>query len=268
MTGGFFEDVNVCMKKFAFIFLLIFILPSVVSARWKKLPVLVYHHIQDPAKSDVSCTPKQFESQIQAIIDEGYTPLTLSQIRKYLAGGLKQIVLPVAITFDDGYESLYKYALPIAKKLKVPMSVFVITYRIGKKPQFTQYLSISETREMSDSNYFQFGSHSNDLHTDIIRIFNSFASYNNPVEKLVRRDLRLSYRKLKIITGKKPIALAWPYGKYNNTTTKIARDVGFKLHFTSNFGYNEVGGNPFAIKRIPVSARDNVKSVLKKIRGY
>lgn len=258
------------MKKCLWTTLLVIMLlvPSASSARWRRLPVLVYHHIQEKINSDVACTPSQFQKQMEAILDAGYTPLSFAQIRLYLAGGQHQDVLPVAITFDDGYASLYRYALPIAKKYKIPMAIFLITSRIGKKPQFTRYLSISNIREMVDSGYIEFGSHSDDLHTDLMRIYNSFDSYDNPVEKLVKRDLLLSFRKLKIVTGKKPIALAWPYGKYNTNTTKIAHEVGFKLHFTSDFGYNDIGGNPFAIKRVPVTSRDTPESVLKKLRGY
>lgn len=256
-------------KAFGSTLLIIMVLvPNILSARWRRLPVLVYHHIQEKVNSDVACTPNQFQKQMQAILDAGYTPLSFAQIRLYLAGGQHKDVLPVAITFDDGYESLYQYAFPVAKKYKIPMAIFLITSRIGKKPQFTKYLSISEIREMVDSGYIEFGSHSDDFHTDIMRIYDAFDLIDNPIEKLVKRDLLLSYRKLKIVTGTKPIALAWPYGKYNANTTKIAKKIGFKLHFTSDFGYNDIGGNPFAIKRVPVTSRDTPETVLKKLRGY
>ena len=241
------------------------------NAAWYKLPVLVYHHIQDPVKSDVSCTPKQFEEQMNAILAAGFTPLRLSQVRNYLSGILDiKSLKPVLITFDDGYESLHEFALPVSKKLKIPMTVFVVTSRIGKKPQFARYLSERQIREMADSGYWEFGSHSHDLHTDVLRIYNAFniKSSDNPVLEMIKRDLRLSSYRLKGLLGQRPLAIAWPYGKYNNMITNVARKAGFKLHFTSNKGYNEKGGNPFAIKRIPVSSRDTAKSVLIKIKGY
>ncbi|MDD3148568.1 MAG: polysaccharide deacetylase family protein, partial [Candidatus Riflebacteria bacterium] len=113
------------------------------------LPVLVYHHIQEHVTSDVSCTPEQFAAQIMALKKAGYTPISLTQARLFLAGALCDIARPVLITFDDGYESLYTYALPVAKKLEVPMSIFVVTARIGRKPQFARYLSDNQIREMS-----------------------------------------------------------------------------------------------------------------------
>jgi peptidoglycan/xylan/chitin deacetylase (PgdA/CDA1 family) len=231
------------------------------------LPVLVYHHIQPEAKSDVSCTPQQFETQIKAILAAGYKPINLEQTSRFLLGTLSdKIERPVLITFDDGYESLYHYALPVARECLVPMTVFIVTSRIGRRPQFADYLDELQIKEMMESGFWDFGSHTHDLHTDILRIIEAFGTVKaNPVLRLVARDLALSSARLESITGKKPVAIAWPYGKFSSDTTALARLAGYRLHFTSILGYNEVGANPFAIKRIPVSSRDTAFSVLKKI---
>lgn len=232
------------------------------------LPVLVYHHIQEKVQSDVSCTPEQFDLQIAALKQSGFTPLNLAQTRLYLAGALKDFIKPVLITFDDGYESLYHYARPVAEKYQVPMTVFVITARIGRKPQFAAYLNERQIKEMADSGFFDFGSHTHDLHTDSITIFNAFEPTDeNPVLVLLQRDLRMSSQRFELILGQRPTAIAWPYGKYNSAFSSIARKSGFRLHFTSASGYNEPGANPFAIKRIPITSRDTPESVLKKAVG-
>lgn len=232
------------------------------------LPVLVYHHLQETVQSDVSCTPEQFESHIMALQKAGFTPLTMNQARLFLAGALDNVARPILITFDDGYASLYKYALPVARKFKVPMSVFVVTSRIGRKPQFARYLSETQIKEMAESGLFDFGSHTHDLHTDSLRILEAFGpGADNPVLFMINRDLRLSSARLEAITGHRPEALAWPYGKFNHNYSAIARQNNFILHFTSASGYNEPNANPYAIKRIPVTARDNVVALLRKARG-
>jgi len=238
------------------------------AAQANVLPVLVYHHIQEKVSSDVSCTPEQFDSHIHALKNAGYTPLTLAQARLFMAGALNDVEKPVLITFDDGYESLHQFALPIATKYQVPMSVFVVTSRIGRKPQFARYLEESQIREMAASGFFFFGSHTHDLHTESTKIFEAFGpASDNPFLRLLSRDLRLSSARLEAITGQRPEAIAWPYGKYNPDFTTIARQNGYKLHFTSASGYNEPGTNPFAIKRIPITSRDTAISVLRKAGG-
>ena len=232
-----------------------------------RLAVLVYHHLEDPTRSDVSCTPTQFDAQMAALQAEGFTPLNLAQIRLFLAGGLPSVEKPVAITFDDGYESLYHHALPIARARKIPMIAFVVTSRLGRQPQFTRYLSPAQIREMAATGWFEFGSHTHDLHTDLLRIWESFRSTPNPLLPVVSADLAQSQGRLREILGHPATALAWPYGKYTPETRKAARHQGFLLHFTSLSGANEPGGDPYGIKRLPVSSRDTPDSVVRKAGG-
>ncbi len=249
-----------------FVFCLLFVVVgSLASADdASSLAVLVYHHIQPKVTSDVSCTPEQFAEQMQALLGAGFMPLTLTQTRLFLAGVLS-VDQPVLITFDDGYESLYNFALPVARRLKIPMTVFMITARVGRRLQFAEYLTAHQIREMTESGYFDFGSHTHDLHTDSLAIYEAFAGHpENPVLRLLQRDLRISTSRLQAIVGERPLALAWPYGKFNPEFSAIARNSGFRLHFTSVYGYNETGSNPFAIKRIPITSRDTAESVLRK----
>ncbi len=237
------------------------------AAAGGRLTVLVYHHLEDPARSDVSCTPAQFDAQMAALQGAGFTPLNLAQIRLFLAGGLPDVEKPVAITFDDGYESLYHHALPVARARRIPMIAFVVTSRLGRQPQFTRYLSPAQIREMAATGWFEFGSHTHDLHTDLLRIWDSFKSVPNPLLPVVGADLAQSQGRLREILGKPATALAWPYGKYTPETRKAARRQGFLLHFTSLSGSNEPGGDPYGIKRLPVSSRDTPDSVVRKAGG-
>jgi peptidoglycan/xylan/chitin deacetylase (PgdA/CDA1 family) len=232
-----------------------------------RLPVLVYHHLADPAIDDVACTPAQFVGQMKALLAAGFTPLTLRQVRLFLTGGPLPGEKPVLITFDDGYESLYHHALPVAVALEMPMTVFLVTARLGRTPQFLRYLDEHQIREMNASGFFEFGSHTHDLHTDLLRIATAFPAGPNPVDETVRQDLLASRDILARLLGKPPFALAWPFGKYTPGLTRAARDAGFLLHFTSRFGYNEPGCDPFALKRIPVSRRDTPASVVRKAVG-
>lgn len=247
-----------------FLVFVVNLVSSLSAADPQRLAVLVYHHIQPRVTSDVSCTPEQFAEQMQALLAAGFTPLSLIETRQFLAGTL-DVKKPLLITFDDGYASLYHFALPVAKRYRIPMTIFMITARAGRRMQFARYLDDRQMRDMVASGYFDFGSHTHDLHTDTLAIYNAFAGHpENPVLHLLQRDLRISASRLEAILGKRPVALAWPYGKFNQRFSTIARNAGFKLHFTSIHGYNESGANPYAIKRIPVTSRDTAESVVRK----
>jgi peptidoglycan/xylan/chitin deacetylase (PgdA/CDA1 family) len=232
-----------------------------------ELAVLVYHDIDPEASSDVSCTPMQFAEQMKTILQHGYRPLTMDETRLFLLGVMPEIQRPVLITFDDGYESVFSFALPIALQMRIPMTVFVVTSRIGLKPQFLQYLSTDQIARMADSGFFDFGSHTHDLHVNNVTISQAFFSRPNPFLSHVRQDLIHSKETLEAILRKPVRALAWPYGKYDWDMTETARECGFSLQFTSRTGYNPPGTNPLGIKRIPVTIRDTPATVLKKLRN-
>lgn len=245
----------------------IVVLGTTLASPSEKLAVLVYHHIEDPATSDVSCTPEQFESQMSALLANGFTPVRLDEARTFLEGGRGRAKKPVLITFDDGYESLYRHALPVARKLGVPMTVFVVTSRIGLKPQFARYLSREQIREMAGSGLFEFGSHTDDLHTDLMRIWNAFAPAPVSLASAVAADLERSRKTLAEIVGTPPLSIAWPYGKFNRDTTRIALDAGMNLHFTSRSGYSAPGDDVLEIRRVPVTRRDTPATAVRKARG-
>ena len=232
-----------------------------------ELAVLVYHDIDPQATSDVSCTPTQFAEQMRAILHSGYQPVSLEETRLFLLGAIPGARRPVLITFDDGYESVYTYALPLAVQLRIPMTVFVVTSRIGLKPQFLPYLTREMISRMATSGLFDFGSHTHDLHVNSLMIAEAFHTRPNPFLTHVRQDLVQSRDTLESITKRKVTALAWPYGKYDWEMTETARQCGFFLHFTSRFGYNPPGSNPLGIKRIPVTIRDTPETILKKLRN-
>jgi len=43
---------------------------------------------------------------------------------------------PVVLTFDDGYRSCYTHALPLARELQVPLSIFLVPEYVGSEKRF------------------------------------------------------------------------------------------------------------------------------------
>lgn len=236
----------------------------------KSLTVLVYHHIEELVNSDVSCTPLQFEEHMKALLSEKVRFVNLNDLYKIIIGGINSFTDKenlVMVTFDDGYESLYHYALPIAKKYQIPMVVFMITSRLGLKPQNVRYLSEEQIKEMIGSGLFEFCSHTHNFHTNILVMYNSFnPQLINSFEQVIEYDLMISKKILQNLTDKLCFAIAWPYGKFNRQIQKIALNCGYKVQFTSLFGKNYNIIDPISIKRIPVSKRDKAIHIVKKIQ--
>jgi peptidoglycan/xylan/chitin deacetylase (PgdA/CDA1 family) len=86
------------------------------------VPILMYHVINDPpsgAPFPLLYVPAaEFDAQMQALKDAGWTAVTLDQLEANWTTGAKLPAgKPFVITFDNGYYSQYSAALPELKRL-------------------------------------------------------------------------------------------------------------------------------------------------------
>ena len=91
-----------------------------------KVPILMYHSISS-RKSKLSVTQNNFEKQMQFLRKNNYKSISFDDL-DYLDNKSKYFI----ITFDDGYENVFKYALPILKKFNFTSTCFFVTNYIGK----------------------------------------------------------------------------------------------------------------------------------------
>ena len=167
----------------------------------QKVPILIYHSIDEftgHGSKELYVTPQNFEKQMIYLRDHGYTLLTFDRWKD-----LYRVNKPIFITFDDGYKNNLK-AFEIFRKLKNEHfkptgTIFVISDFIGRSNR----LSISDLKEMADSGMISVQSHTA-THTDLTKVQN------------YEFELKKSKEKIQKITGKPVIALAYPYGNFND----------------------------------------------------
>jgi peptidoglycan/xylan/chitin deacetylase (PgdA/CDA1 family) len=86
--------------------------------------VLCYHAVSDDWPDLLSVPPATFARQVGGLVDRGYRGVRFREIG---AGTGRRL----AVTFDDGYVSVYEQALPILERLGIPATVFVPTDHVG-----------------------------------------------------------------------------------------------------------------------------------------
>ncbi len=91
--------------------------------------VLCYHAVSDEWPSRLAVTCEQLESHVGRLIKRGYEGVTFSDAVLGDPEGKR-----VAVTFDDGYESMLTAAAPVLANLGVPATVFVPTDFPDAKP--------------------------------------------------------------------------------------------------------------------------------------
>ncbi len=165
------------------------------------MPILIYHSIDEfkgHGSKDLYVSPENFEKQMMYLRDHGFTLLTFERWQD-----INKVKKPIFITLDDGYKNNLN-VLSTFKKLessnfKPTGTIFVISDFIGRSNR----LSKSDIKMMVDSGLFSIQSHTA-THPDLTKI------------KDYQYELKGSRDKIQQITGKPVIALAYPYGMYNN----------------------------------------------------
>ena len=186
---------------------------------------LMYHKIsENPEEHSAYCiSPEAFEEDIRYLKEQGYSFCTASEAKK-----TEKQKKRVFITFDDGYESDYLYALPILEKYNAKATFFVIGSNIGNHDHITK----EHLYMLAQSPLVEIGSHSYDLHNHTIDAIKAFF-YSGETEKLVG-DFQKNAFFLESITKQPVETLSYPNGIWTKKIDDALRSTGFIATFTSD----------------------------------
>ena len=195
------------------------------------IPVLMYHNITEnySASTDgANITPKRFEEQMTGILERGYTPIFVADYYNSVERGKPLPENPIIVTFDDGYLSNYKIAFPILKKLNIPATIFIVTATVGATAESgrvgTSHFTWEQAKEMQQSGIIDIHSHSH-THRDMTSL--------SPAQ--LQEELRLSRYLIEKNLGKNCYVFSYPFGKYNETTSRLARMAGYRMQILVNY---------------------------------
>lgn len=214
------------------------------SSYTKKLPVLLYHHLDSEVTNDMIVSPKRFEEQMKAISSHGYTAVTVDDVINYIEKGIDLPEKPVMITFDDGYLSNATIGAPILHKYGLNAVVFSVgeTYGATHYPdteiEIYPHFGEEETKKLSASGILDVQSHSFGMHQNAS--YEEGEAYENMQKKETETDaqyverMKTDWKKWEETVGKTPKALAFPHGKSDLLTQAVLNELGIKLTFSTN----------------------------------
>lgn len=231
------------------IILIILILTSFVHA---DVSVLCYHKITQKPKSIYDVSVVEFEKQIKILLDNKYRIIRISD----LLDGIEKKNIPekaVIITVDDGDISNYEFAYKIAKKYKIPITLFIYTDYISRGGRSISWEKLEELAKAG----VDIGSHTR-THPYLTKLKNI-----KSVEKEIKESKDIIEDKLKI----KVKFFAYPYGLYNNVIEDIVIKSGYESALTLDWGNNDLNTNRFRIKRKLVLSNMNIKKFMDIVAG-
>jgi peptidoglycan/xylan/chitin deacetylase (PgdA/CDA1 family) len=208
-----------------------------------------------------------FERHLAYLEENGYRTVTMNEVLDHMRGEEVLCGKCVVLTFDDGDESVYRYAYPLLEKYGMRGTIFIITSKMGQQWNDLSISSIDQLREMQRSGVMAIESHTHDMHSKLKRgdnphpTFDLFALSDSPEERdAVLRDLEKSRRLIKHLFGEESRILAWPFGFGSAPSDSIARDAGFDGICSLWPGTNGVGDSPYFIKRYTITARTSLRT--------
>jgi peptidoglycan/xylan/chitin deacetylase (PgdA/CDA1 family) len=224
------------------------------------MTILCYHAVDPGWRSVLSIPPQDFGAQLRWLLaHRRVLDLTEAVQRLDPHGGLPRG--GVALTFDDGFRSVYEHAFPLLRTAKQPATVFIVTDTLTPAGRHADWvddppnrplptLSAEEIREMLEAG-LRFGSHSAS-HRDLTQL--------SDAECL--RDLRDSRETLEEVLGCPVHLLAYPRGWHDERVRRLTQRAGFSHAFSLPERSERAG--PLAVPRVGVYRGNGVRALALK----
>jgi peptidoglycan/xylan/chitin deacetylase (PgdA/CDA1 family) len=183
--------------------------------RSKTFVILTYHNISQEKRS-------KFEAQMRTLIKVGQPVMLGTSI------GVYNLYNRIAVSFDDGYQSVFENAMPIMRQLSIPATVFVTTGCLGKKPTWvSSEHEFANERVLSEEQLAE-------LPEDIFTIGVHSVTHPKLGEvdaAVVKRELYDSKRAIEKIINRKVKLISLPYGSYCKNIIQDCIDAGYDKIF-------------------------------------
>ena len=227
---------------------------------YQTVPVLSYYRLSKNKPSKIAITQDDFKAQMKYLKDNGYHVITLDQLLGFLDYQEQIPEKSVAITFDDGWISVYDIALPILKEYGFPATIFIYTDFVGGG----KAMSWNHIKELSQAGFdiqCQTKTHRN---LAVLKNKESFREYFDSLEMEISYPKKLIETKL----NKECNCLAYPYGKTNNLVIAMLKKHGYRAAFTVDNKSNPFFIDKYKISRSPIYGKYDIEKFKNKLSVF
>ncbi|MFV8817728.1 polysaccharide deacetylase family protein [Haliea sp. E17] len=183
--------------------------------------VLQYHHISDDTPASTSTSPARFAMHLDYLQDAQFNIVPLQELVDALRAGQPLPDRTAAITFDDGYISIYDTAWPLLRARGWPFTVFVNTEPHDQNRPL--YMSWEQLRELKAAG---------------ATIANHGVSHPHLLERQSGEDqaawldriggeITVAQQRITAETGDSPRLFAYPYGEYDKDVLELVASLGY-----------------------------------------
>lgn len=244
--------------------------------------IITYHRVSPNIKGLPAplhnVTPTRFRRQLNGLLRRDFVPWSLDQLLEHRDKPERIPERVFAVTFDDGFETVYSQAWPVLREFKIPATVFISTAYIDRDEPFRfdawgvrhaneapaesyRPLSWKQCHEMVDSGLIQVGAHTH-THQDFRGRPDDFGV-----------DVRTSVEIVRQHFGEKAIPFAFPFGSSRRghagpELVAAAKQAGVSCGLTTDPILLDVCSDPFTWGRFNAFAWDTGATLAAKLDGW
>lgn len=190
-----------------------------------KTPILTYHDIIQTRNKGAlwfDCTLGEFEAQIAWFEGRGAHFVSLDQVYDHLTRGTPLPPKALALTFADNYLGFYQRALPVLRKHKIPVTMFVHTDFVGS-PVGRPKMNWAQLKNLARGG-------------DLVTVASQTCSHPADLRTLdaaaLDREMTRSKAVLEQRLGKTVRFIAYPNGKFDKRSEEAAKRAGYLMGFS------------------------------------
>jgi peptidoglycan/xylan/chitin deacetylase (PgdA/CDA1 family) len=182
--------------------------------------ILVYHRFEAEVHDSMAVTTAQFARHLQYLADHHRRVVPLRSVVTSLQNHL-QPPNGVVITVDDGHRSVYSDMLPLVRRYRIPVTLFIYPSAISNAPYAMTWAQLDALKE---TGLFDIQSH----------------TYWHPNFKVERRRLDAAafdkFANMQLVKPRDALRaklnveadmLAWPFGIYDDDLIRRAGAAGY-----------------------------------------
>lgn len=207
-------------------------------------PIFVYHRFGPTAADSMTIRTAAFAGQLEFLKENGYTVVPLRRLVERINGGNER--LPdnaVVITVDDGHRSVYTEMLPLVRRYRIPVTLFIYPSVISNANYALTWQQLEELRQ---SGLFDIQSHTY-WHPNFKREKRRLPS--DAYRDFVRMQLVKPRQVLAQRLGVNADLLAWPFGIYDDELIAAAGAASYVAGFTLDRRHPSAADRPLALPR-------------------
>ncbi|GJM14631.1 MAG: polysaccharide deacetylase [Pseudohongiella sp.] len=225
--------------------LLLALLPGNLNAADNGV-ILAYHHVATDTPPSTSISPADFKAHLDYLTANDFNVMALDEMLGPLRRGEEIPEKSIALTFDDGYTSIYTTAFPMLQEYGFPFTLFLSTQPIDDGQ--ANYMSWENIREMSQAG---------------VIIANHMVEHPYMLDRENRSDedwivdlqaeLLKAEQTIERETGQQHRLLAYPYGEYDDQIKTMLAANGF-IGLAQNSGALSSQSDFLALPRFPLGS--------------